>query len=152
MAKCERIVFDTNALISRPLLARSVPGDAVSKAVNAGQLLVSEATLGELADVLARSKFAPYVTIQHRQQFIRLLGRVAEMVPITHTIRACRDPKDDKFLELAVNGGAQLIVTGDKDLLVLNPFREIKIITSAEYLLRAEAALEHAQLLHPANE
>ena len=131
-----RIVFDNNALISRLLLPRSVPGDAVSKAIEAGQLLVSEATLGELADVLARSKFAPYVTIHDRQQFIRLLGRVAEMVPITHTIRACRDPKDDKFLELAVNGGAQLIVTGDKDLLVLNPFREIVIITPAQYLLR----------------
>ncbi len=135
MAKrARRIVFDTNALISRLLLPRSVPGHAVSKAVNAGQLLVSEATLGELADVLARSKFAPYVTIQDRQQFIRLLGRVAEMVPITHTIRACRDPKDDMFLELAVNGEAQFIVTADKDLLVLNPFREIPIITPAQLL------------------
>ena len=85
--------------------------------------------------MLARSKFAPYVTIQDRQQFIRLLGRVAEMVPITHTIRACRDPKDDKFLELAVNGGAQLIVTEDKYLLSVHPFREIPIITPAQYLL-----------------
>jgi putative PIN family toxin of toxin-antitoxin system len=132
----ERIVVDTNALISRLLLPRSVPGEAVRKAVDTGQLLVSIATLAELAGVLARPKFAPYVTIQDRQQFIRLLGRVAEMVPITHIIRACRDPKDDKFLELAVNGGAQLIVTGDKDLLILNPFREIPIITPAQYLLR----------------
>jgi putative PIN family toxin of toxin-antitoxin system len=132
----ERIVVDTNALISRLLLPRSVPGEAVRKAVDTGQLLVSEATLAELADVLARPKFAPYVTIKDRQQFIRLLGRLAEVVPITHVIRACRDPKDDEFLELAVNGGAQLIVTGDKDLLVLDPFREIEIITPTQCLLR----------------
>ncbi len=132
----QRIVVDTNALISRLLLPRSVPGKAVYRAIDAGQLLVSDATLAELADVLARPKFAPYVSIQDRQQFIRLLGRVAEMVPITHTIRACRDPKDDKFLELAVNGGASVIITGDKDLLALNPFRKIAIVTPAQYLVR----------------
>ena len=134
----ERIVADANALISRLLLPKSVPGEAVRKATSTGQLLVSEATLAELADVLARLKFAPYVSIQDRQQFIRLLGRVAEMVPITHTIRECRDPKDDKFLGLAVNGRAQLIITGDKDLLVLNPFRGIPIMTPAQYLLRRD--------------
>ncbi len=132
----ERIVADTNTLISRLMLPRSVPGKAVHQAIEAGQLLVSDETLAELADVLARPKFGPYVTIQDRQQFIRLLGRVAEMVPITHMIRACRDPKDDKFLELAVNGGASVIVTGDKDLLALNPFRKIAILTPRQYLLK----------------
>ena len=132
----QRIVVDTNALISRLLLPRSIPGKAVHKATDTGQLLVSEATLAELADVLARPKFAPYVSIQDRQQFIRLLGRVCKMVPITHMIRACRDVKDDKFLELAVNGGAGVIITGDKDLLALNPFRKIAIVTPAQYLSR----------------
>ena len=54
----------------------------------------------------------------------------------THTVRACRDPRDDKFLELAVNGEATLIVTGDNDLLSLNPFRDIPIITPAAHLSR----------------
>lgn len=132
----QRIVVDTHTLISRLLPPRSVPGKTVRKAVGTGQILISEMTLAELADVLSRPKFAPYVTIQDRQQFIRLLGRMAEMVPITHSIRACRDPKDDKFLELAVNGAADLIITGDKDLLALNPFRKIAIVTPAQYLLR----------------
>ena len=130
----QRIVVDTNVLISRLLLPRSLPGKAVRKAVDACEVLISEATLAELADVLARPKFAPYVSIQDRQQFIRLLGRVAVMVPVTHTIRACRDPKDDKFLELAVNGAANVSITGDKDLLALNPFRKIAIVTPAQYL------------------
>src|SRR6266851_9018729 len=109
----ERIVVDNNALISRLFLPASTPGRAVRKAVGEAQLLISEATLNELADVLSRPKLDPYVTIEDRQEFFRLLGRVGEMIPIVYTIRACRDPKDDKILEVAVNGNATLIVTGD---------------------------------------
>ena len=132
----ERIVVDTNALISRLLLPASVPGAAVRKAVAEGQLLVSDAILVELAEVLARAKFDPYVTIEERQEFLRLLGRIAECVPILHVIRVCRDPKDDKYLELAVNGEARVILTGDADLLALHPFRGIDILTPARYLRR----------------
>ena len=132
----ERVVVDNSALVSRLLLPHSVPGRAVRKAVDEAQLLVSEATLTELADVLSQAKFDAYVTIEDRQEFLRLLGRIAEMVPTTYTVRACRDPGDDKFLELAVNGSADLIVTGDQDLLALDPFREIPILTPAGYLAR----------------
>jgi putative PIN family toxin of toxin-antitoxin system len=131
-----RIVVDTNILVSRLLLANSVPAQALRKAVIEARLLVSDATMTELADVLARPKFDAYVSLEDRQQFFRLLGRIAEMVPVVHTIRACRDPRDDKFLELAVNGEADLIVTGDEDLLALHPFRGIPIITPAAYVGR----------------
>lgn len=134
MTPLKRIVVDNNALISRLLLPASVPGQAVRRAVQTGQLLISEPTLSELARVLSRRKFDPYVSVAERQQFLRLLGRVAEMVPIIYLIRACRDPSDDMFLELAVNGGADFIVTGDKDLLALHPFRNIPILTPARYL------------------
>jgi uncharacterized protein len=60
--------------------------------------------------------------------------KVAEMIEINDTIAACRDPKDDKLLELAVGGNADFLITGDKDLLVLNPFRAVKIITPREFL------------------
>jgi putative PIN family toxin of toxin-antitoxin system len=86
----QRIVVDTNALVSRLLPPRSVPAAAIRKATAAGQLLISEAALAELADVLARPKFAAYVSLHDRQQFIRVLGRIAEMVPITRIIRECR--------------------------------------------------------------
>ena len=76
------------------------------------------------------------MTLEERRQFLRLFDRVAELIPITHIVRACRDPKDDKFLELAVNGAAQLIITGDGDLLALHPFRGIEILTPARYLTR----------------
>lgn len=136
MARSERIVFDNNALISRLLLPDSTPGCAVRRAVDEAQLLISEATLAELADVLSRSKFDRYVSVQDRQRFLVLLGSVAELVPITYPIRACRDPKDDKFLELAVNGAASAIVTGDRDLLVLHPFHGVAILSPARYLAR----------------
>ncbi len=132
----QRIVGDTNALVSRLLLPASVPGQAVRKAVDNGILLVSEATMNELADVLARPKFDRYITLEDRQQFLRLLGRLAEFVPIVYPVHACRDPKDNKFLEVALNGNAELIITGDADLLALHPWERIAIVSPADYLKR----------------
>jgi uncharacterized protein len=132
----ERLVTDANALISRLLLPSSIPGQAVRKAVDNGLLLVSEATMEELADVLARPKFDRYISLEDRQQFLRLLGRLAEFVPIVYPVRACRDPKDDKFLEVALNGKAAVILSGDSDLLALHPWQGIPILSPAEYLKR----------------
>jgi putative PIN family toxin of toxin-antitoxin system len=134
MAPKERVVLDTNLLVSGLLLPASVPGQAFHRAIHTAEVLVSEATLNELADVLSRSKFDPYISVKDRQEFLRLFSRVAEIVPTTYTIHACRDPKDDMLLEVAVNGSAQLLVTGDRDLLTLNPFHGISIITPANYL------------------
>jgi len=82
MTPSPRRVLDTNVLISRLLMADSVPGRAVRHAVDTGLLLVSDATLGELADVLARPKFDPYVTPEERQEFLQRLLRIAKHVPI----------------------------------------------------------------------
>jgi predicted nucleic acid-binding protein len=62
----------------------------------------------------------------------------AELVTIKEQIVACRDPTDDKFLELAVSGGADLIVPGDADLLVLNPFRTIPIVSPGTFVQAAK--------------
>lgn len=132
----ERIVADTNLVISRLLLPESLPAKAVRKAVAEGQLLISDATLEELADVLSRPKFDSYVSLEDRQQFIRVLNRIAERVTITAPVKACRDPRDDKFLEVALHGDADLIVTGDRDLLVLHPFRGLDILSPRQYLER----------------
>lgn len=83
------------------------------------------------------------MTLEERERFLEALVREAELVEITEEIYVCRDPKDDQILELAVNGKASCIVTGDQDLLVLNPFRRIPIVTPAEFLnLGDEAANE----------
>ena len=136
-----RVVVDTNVLISRLLLPQSVSGRAVTRLVRHTRLLVSEDTLAELAQTISRDKFNPYVSQEDRQEFFKLYARLAEWVPISSTIRVCRDSKDDKFLELAVDGEAQFLVTGDKDLLALSPFRNIQILTPAAALALTEAAL-----------
>ncbi|MFN0315299.1 MAG: putative toxin-antitoxin system toxin component, PIN family [Burkholderiales bacterium] len=130
----KRIVVDTNVLVSRLLLPNSLPARAVRHIVDHGQLLASGATLMELAEVLSRPKFDRYVDLEDRQEFFRQLSRVTDVVPITYVVRVCRDPKDDKFIELAVNGEAGLIVTGDQDLLVLGAYQGIAIMTPASYL------------------
>jgi len=133
----KRIVIDTNVLVSRLLLPDSIPAQAVRMARREGRLLVSEATMYELADVLSRRKLDRYVSVENRKQFIRELRRVAELVPIIQIVRECRDPIDDKFLEVALNGRADLIITGDDHLLALDPWREIVIVSPAEYLKRS---------------
>lgn len=130
----KRVVADTNVLVSRLLLADSVPGKAVRKAVDEAQLLVSDATLQELAEVLSRPKFEAWISQADKLEFFRLLSRIAEIVTVTYPVQACRDPKDDKFLEVAVNGQANLIVTGDKDLPALDPFHSVRIVTPVQYL------------------
>ena len=129
-----RYVFDNNALVSALLFANSIPGRAFYAALNDGKLLLSQATFAELSEVLGSKKFDRYATHEERQQFLVLLMREAILVEIAEDIRACRDPKDDKFLALAVGGSARCLVTGDKDLLALHPFRDIPVLTPAEFL------------------
>ena len=127
-------VFDTNVVVSALLFDRSVPGQAFHAVLEHGVVLASQATLVELNEVLARKKFDSYLTRDEREQFLARLVRQATVIAITEQIRECRDPKDDKFLELAVNGSASHLVTGDQDLLVLHPFRDISVLTPAQFL------------------
>ena len=134
-----RVVVDTNVLVSRLLLPASVSARAARQIVEHSQLLASEATLTELADVLSRDKFDRYVDVSDRQAFFLQLARIVERVPITYLVHGSRDPKDDMFLELAVNGHADYIVSGDQDLLLLSPFRDIPILNPARYLEQVNA-------------
>ena len=129
-----RFVIDTNIIISRLLKPASIPGKAFQKAFSMGTILISEEVLQELMDVLWRKKFDPYLTIEDRQDFLRHLSFNAQIIPYVIPIRACRDPKDDKILSLAISGYANIILTGDNDLLVLDPFQNIRILTCLAYV------------------
>jgi uncharacterized protein len=136
----KRVILDTNVLLSRLLLPDSKTARVVRRFLDHAQPIVSEETLQELAEALSRPKFDPYVSRPDRQRFFELFARVAEWVPVTTTIRRCRDPKDDKFLELAVNGNADWIITGDKDLLELSPFQSTLILTPSAALVLPDTA------------
>ena len=129
-----RTVLDTNAIVSALLFNDSAPGRAFIKALDTGTILVSAALVQELQDVLNRPRFDRYVAREERDEFLMAFMGEAELVEITETVEVCRDPKDDQILELAVSGNADCIVTGDDDLLTLNPFRSIAIITPADFL------------------
>ena len=129
-----RIVFDSNVLVSALLFSKSVPGRAFFRALDLGTVLVSTTLIAELSLVLRRDRFDRYVTRKERDQFLESLIRESELIEITERIRACSDPQDDWVLELAINGNAEYIVTGDFDLLVLNPFRGVEILSPAEFL------------------
>jgi putative PIN family toxin of toxin-antitoxin system len=128
-----RIVVDTNIFASASLKESSFPADVVRWLDQYGGLLKSTATEAQLIEVLQRPYFAARLSPIFREAVGRVLEK-AELVPIIERVTACRDHTDDKFLELAVNGRADLIVTGDNDLLVLNPFREIPIVTAAAFV------------------
>ena len=134
MTETHRCVFDTNVIVSAMLLPDSNPGRAFLAALKNGEVLLSIEVLKELNEVLSRKKFEPYLLREERERFLSALVREASLVEPAETIRACRDPKDDKFLELAVSGGAECIVSGDEDLLVMDSFREIPILTPKKFL------------------
>jgi putative PIN family toxin of toxin-antitoxin system len=129
-----RCVFDTNVLISALLLPGSKPRRALDLALHQGELLLSLDLLAELGAVLGRKRFRRYITEEEVRTFVAALTRQAKLVDVTVQIAECRDPKDDKLLELAVSGSATHIVTGDSDLLSLHPFQDIQIVTPQAFL------------------
>jgi len=129
-----RFVIDTNVLVSSILIKKSSSDATLKKARNLGTLLFSEATFQELQTTLSRSKFDRYVSLQVRSEFIFRLRLESELVEIVERVDLCRDEKDNKFLEVAINGKAEYLITGDNDLLVLRPFQDIKIMTVNEFL------------------
>ena len=129
-----KFVVDTNIVVSAVLFPQSVPRQALDHAQNIGIVVVSASTLTELQQVLSRSKFDRYVPLEQRESFLQQLTNTTQLVSVTASIEICRDPKDNQYLELAVSGQASVIITGDRDLLVLHPFRDISIVTPQAFL------------------
>lgn len=127
-------ILDTNVLVSALLSKNGKARQALDKAQNIGKLLMSESTLLELITVFNRPKFDRYASSAKRLLLITAIKRTAEIVVIREKIKVCRDEKDNQYLELEIDGQATCIVSGDSDLLVLNPFREIPILTIQEFL------------------
>ncbi len=129
-----RVVCDTNVLVSAVMFPQSTPGRAFTYARHAGRLLTTPDLASELRDVLLGPKLARYISESLRDEFLAAYLAMAEFVVTTEQITACRDPKDNHVLETAIDGHATCILSGDKDLLVLNPFRDIPILGPSEFL------------------
>ncbi len=131
-----RFVLDTNVFVSALLSAGSNARVAVDRAQREGAILLSYAVLLELFEVLSRERFRRYIDEEDVRRFLAALAQAAEWVDVVVEVTACRDPKDDKFLTLAITGSATHIITGDADLLVLHPFRGIEIVSPGEFVGR----------------
>ncbi|HZL25162.1 MAG TPA: putative toxin-antitoxin system toxin component, PIN family [Acidobacteriaceae bacterium] len=131
-----RVALDTNMLVSTIIAASSVPAEAIAKVLQTATVLVSLETWDEMEEVLMREKFDRYQAASFRRAYLDFLQESVDFVSVHSKVTICRDVKDDKLLALALDGNADFIVTGDKDLLVLNPFEGIPIITPLDYLAR----------------
>lgn len=127
-----RVVFDTNVVVSAMLFIESVPGQVLLEILKNGTILMSRSLARELSSVLGRDKFDRYVSHEQRDAFLASLIRESQLIEITESIHVCRDPKDNLILELASDGNADFIVTGDADLLVLDSFRGVRILTPTD--------------------
>ena len=128
-------VFDTTTLVSALIFKNSTPAQAFKKALTWGKILLSTDVFSEISEVIHRDKFRRYFSVKKAEVFTLMLYEDAIFIDdISESITACRDPKDNKFLELAVAGKANLIVSSDKDLQVLHPFRRIPILSPAKFL------------------
>ncbi len=127
-----KAVIDTNIWVSF-LIGRLLAGldDYILDGLL--EVVLSEEQLEEISTVLRRPKFRQHFSADDIEEFLSLLYKSACIVEIHHTIRDCRDEKDNFLLETAIRGKANYIVTGDKDLLVLNPYRGKKIIGFKEF-------------------
>ena len=112
----------------------SQPRLALEIAKNQGIIILSETVIDELSNVLSRPKFDRYLSRSIRQNLLETLVEASLLVQPSESINECRDPQDNKYLELAISGHAESIITGDEDLLILNSFRNIRIITVLEFL------------------
>ena len=129
-----RVVIDTNVWVSRLLLADSVTARAVDAALESSQVVISEPLAEELADVLTREKFDSYVSLANREEFLRRVLQVATTFPVLTEVTDCRDADDNRLLALALDSESDYILTGDQDLLTMNPWRGIEIISPREFL------------------
>lgn len=134
-----RYVFDTNVIISALLFENSTPAQALRYALANGKVLLSIELPAELSEVVGRKRFDRYVASEKREEFLEGLVEQSVLVEIVENVQECRDPKDDKVLDLALNGDAQYIISGDRDLLMLHPFRNVIVISADEFLRITES-------------
>ena len=129
-----RYVFDSNVIISSLLFEGSKPDLAIKYALQNGIILFSLELIEEIDEVLSRPKFRKYIKDEEREEFLDSFVDRGILIEVVDVVDECRDPKDNKILELSLSGKADLIISGDKDLLVLTPFRSIQIQSVEQFL------------------
>ncbi len=129
----DRVIVDTNLWISF-LLTKNYPKLGFLLTGNHLILLFSNELLDEFIEVTQRTKFKKYFTNTDLQNLVKAIREKAEFIKVNSEVKLCRDLKDNFLLTLAKDGKASHLITGDKDLLVLQQFMQTKICTISDYL------------------
>ena len=132
MNKKIRIVVDTNIWVSY-LIGKTL-GSLTDKVIRDQiQLLFSDELLSEMIDVLHRDKFQKYFSPDNIQELLNLIHTKADFVEPDQQVSDCRDLKDNFLLDLCLTGQADYLITGDPDLLVLNPYHQTQILDYRQF-------------------
>ncbi len=130
------IVIDTNILISAALSPDGTARKALEKVYKEFKIAQSNETYQELSTRIYKRKFDKYISDEERQDFLNIVNKYSQLIEIKSQINTCRDPDDNKFLELAKDANAEFLITGDQDLLSLKTLAEYQnqIITPRDFL------------------
>ena len=131
------IVVDASTVVGAALKRNGIPRQALLKARNRDAIVLSTAVEGEIREVLACPKFPRHLTDKDRSTIMLLLTEAAVWVEPTLTVHKSRDAKDNKYLALAAAAGADIIMSSDNDLVVLDPWSGIRIVRPADFLAMA---------------
>ncbi|MBI4649377.1 MAG: putative toxin-antitoxin system toxin component, PIN family, partial [Bacteroidia bacterium] len=125
MKKADFFVFDTNVLIGAMLMPESKCGLALTRGFVSGIVVISNETIEEANEAILKDKFEKYIPLPQRKEFLYKYEASVKLIIVSEHIYLCRDASDDKFLSLAKEVIASALITNDKDLLILNPFKNI---------------------------
>ena len=131
--KVDRIVIDTNLWISFLITKNFTKLDEILFSRKC-TLVFSKELLNEFLDVVKRPKFRRFFSASDIENILETIDEYADFIEVKSKIKDCRDPKDNFLLSLSVDGNADYLLTGDKDLLDLNKYRETTIITISQFL------------------
>jgi uncharacterized protein len=130
------IVIDTNIFISAALSPNGTAYQAFSLAIQEFTIVQSAETYQEIAQRIYKPKFDKYVSDERREELLNLIKHKSQFFEPTSKVNYCRDPDDNKFLDLLIDSNAKFLITGDKDLLTLNSQPECPhpIISARDFL------------------
>ena len=133
------IVFDASTVVAAALNPNGIPRRALVHARTHDRLAMSEPVAAEIREVIRRPKFAGLLTPSRQAEIVGLLFTDVDWFVPQVNVTDCRDPKDNKYLELALVAGASTIVSSDYDLLTLDPWRCVRVLRATEYLAHVQA-------------
>lgn len=134
MNKETKYICDTNILLSSLISETTPPAQTVDYIRKYGMFSFSQETLTEFEDVLKRPKFDKFLSKEKRSSFINQIFELSVFYEVNQKVDICRDPKDNKFLDVAIASYADYLITGDDDLLVLERIGNTSIITPRKFI------------------